>query len=86
MYHGLRLKYHHFWHETAHTLAILFLFTWGVFHDSKRLRIYALLFFSNVRAFAKSVRILAFEGSPLDGQSMPKARALIAHSLGTHCP
>ncbi len=52
MYHGLRLKYHHFWHEAAHTLAILFLFTWGVFHDSKRLRIYALLFFSNVRAFA----------------------------------
>lgn len=52
MYHGLRLKYHHFWHEAAHTLAILFLFTWGVFHDSKRLCIYALLFFSNVRAFA----------------------------------
>lgn len=52
MYHGLRLKYHHFWHETAHTLAVLFLFTWGVFHDSKRLRIYALLFFSNVRTFA----------------------------------
>ena len=50
--YDLRLKYHHFWHETAHTLAILFLFTWGVFHDSKRLRIYALLFFSNVRAFA----------------------------------
>lgn len=56
------------------------------YHDFGLPIVKSMLFFSNVRTFANRLGILAFEWSPLDGQPMPKARALIAHSLGTHCP